>query len=146
MTALDTQLLQDFCQEGTLSFRVRDQCMTPAILEGENVIVTSCRLYWPGDILVFRQGDAGLRIHRLIAYRFKGRSLQLLTRGDRSKFFDAPIHPDQVVGKVKAVSSRDGRDSLRRIWPLARGIMDLGRMAAHLLASRIRRVCSAKNT
>jgi hypothetical protein len=120
--------------------------MTPAIFEGENVIVTSCRLYWPGDILVFRQGDSGLHIHRLIAYRFKGWSLQLLTRGDQSKSFDAPIHLDQVVGKVKTVSSREGRDSLHWIWPLARGALDLGRMAARLLASRIRRVCSAKNT
>jgi hypothetical protein len=144
--ALDTQLLRDFCQEGTLTFQVRDQCMTPVIFDGENVIVTSRRLYWPGDILVFRYSDTGLRIHRLIAYRFKGRSLQLLTRGDRSKCFDAPVHLDQVIGKVKAVSSRGGRDSLHRIWPLARGVMDLGRMAAHLLASRIRRVCSAQNT
>jgi len=108
--------------------------------------VTSCRLYWPGDILVFRYGEAGLRIHRLIAYRFKRRSLQLLTRGDRSKFFDPPIHLDQVIGKVKAVPSRDGRDSPRKIWTLARGMMDLGRMAAHLWASRIRRICSAQNT
>jgi hypothetical protein len=145
--ALDTQLLRDFCQKGTLSFRVRDECMTPVIFEGENVIVTSCRIYWPGDILVFHQGDARLRIHRLIAYRLKGRSLQLLTRGDRLESFDAPIHLDQVIGKVKAVASRDGRrNSLRRIWPLARGVMDLGRMTAHLLASRIRRVCSAQNT
>ena len=119
--ALDTQLLRDFCQEGTLTVRVRDECMTPAIFDGENVIVTSRRIYWPGDILVFRYGDTGLRIHRLIAYRFKGRSLQLLTRGDRSESFDAPIHLDQVIGKVKGVSSRDGRDSLRRIRPLARG-------------------------
>ena len=144
--ALDTQLLRDFCREGSLSFRVRDECMTPVILEGENVTVISCRFYWPGDVLVFHQGDASLRIHRLIAYRLKGRSIQLLTRGDRSESFDAPIHLDQVIGKVKAVSSRADRDSLRTIWPLARGIMDLGRMAAHRLASRIRRVCSAKNT
>jgi hypothetical protein len=144
--ALDTQLLRDFCQEGTLTFRVRDECMTPAIFEGENVIVSPCRFYWPGDILVFHHGDTSLRIHRLIAYRFKGWSLQLLTRGDRSECFDTPIHLDQVIGKVKAVSSRGGRDSLRRIWPLARGVMDLGRMAALLLASRVRRVCSAKNS
>jgi hypothetical protein len=143
---LDTQLLRDFCQEGPLTIRVRNACMTPVIFEGETVIVTSCRLYWPGDILVFRHGDAGLRIHRLIAYRFKGWSLQFLTCGDQSKSFDAPIHPDQVIGKVKAVSSREGRDSLPRIRPLARGVLELGRMAARLWVSRIRRVCSAKNT
>jgi hypothetical protein len=144
--ALDTQLLRDFCQEGTLTFRVRDECMTPVIFEGENVIVTPCRFYWPGDILVFHHGDASLRIHRLIAYRLKGRSLQLLTRGDRSGSFDVPIYLNQVIGKVMGVSSRGGRDSLRRIWPLARGVVDLGRMAVHLLASRIRRICSAQNT
>jgi len=144
--ALDTQLLRDFCQKGTLTFQVRDACMTPVIFDGENVIVTSRRLYWPGDILVFHQGDGSLRIHRLIAYRLKGRSLQLLTRGDRSESFDAPIHFDQVIGKVRAVSSREGRDSLPSIWPLARGALELGRMAARLWVSRIRRVCSAKNT
>jgi hypothetical protein len=143
---LETQLLRDFCQEGTLTVRVCDECMSPAIFDGERVIVTYRRIYWPGDILVFRYGDAGLRIHRLIAYRIKGRSLQPITRGDKSEFFDAPIHLEQVIGKVKRVSSRDCRDPLCGIGPLTRGVMDLGRMATHRLVSRIRRVCSAQNT
>ena len=140
---LETQLLRDFCQEGTLTVRVRDECMSPALIDGERVIVTSRRIYWPGNILVFRYGDAGLRIHRLIAYRLKGRSLQLITRGDRSESFDAPIHFEQVIGKVNGVASRD---RLCGIGPLTRGVLDLGRMATHRLVSRIRRVCSAQNT
>ena len=90
------------------------QCMTPVIFEGENVIVTPVPFLLAWRYSRVPYGDTGLRIHRLIAYRFKGRSLQLLTRGDRSECFDAPIHLDQVIGKVKAVSSRGGRDSLRQ--------------------------------
>ena len=117
--------------------------MSPAIFDGERVIVTSRRIYWPGDILVFGYGDAGLRIHRLIGYRIKGRSLQFITRGDRSESFDEPIHVGQVIGKVKGVASRD---RLCGISPLTRGVMDLGRMAIHRLVSRIRRLCLAQNT
>jgi hypothetical protein len=146
MMPLDTQLLRDFCRNGRLTLKVRSRCMSPFLLDGEKVVVTPRRFYWPGDILVFFYGDGGLRIHRLIAYRLKRRSLQLITRGDRTRSFDQPIHLDHVIGKVTAVSSRGHRDRLLWILILVRGMMELSHMAARVFVHRVRRICSAKST
>lgn len=100
------QTLRDLARVDPVTVRVRGGCMEPVLTEGEEIRVLAARLYWPGDVVVFRAGDGRLLAHRLLGYRLYHGSLALVTRGDSCAVHDSPVLPGEVLGRVP--SARPG--------------------------------------
>lgn len=100
--------LQGLAREAPVEVRVQGDCMVPFFKDGDRVLVSAARVYWPGDVLVLRAPDGRLLAHRLLGYRpWRGR-IALVTRGDACVVHDFPISRTAVLGRIAAV-----RPSLR---------------------------------
>jgi ATP-binding cassette subfamily B protein len=87
-------LLEDDKQ---LIFEMKGYSMFPTLRPGDKGVVQKCsyRDLRRGDIAVFYQ-DNSLVAHRLVHRR----SDLLLTKGDHNTFFDPPVTPERLVGKL----------------------------------------------
>jgi hypothetical protein len=80
--------------------------MVPTIIEGQRVLIRLGRRHLQrGDLLLFRLRE------ELVVHRLHGRTITaagrpgLWTRGDGRQFFDPPIEPDAVEGRVIALEA-----------------------------------------
>lgn len=103
MRSSSFEALRGFAREGTVSVRVRGDCMAPVLADGSPVEVAAARLYWPGDVIVWSAPEGGLVAHRLLGYRFHQGSLALLTRGDSAAVHDSPVPLSRVLGRVSGI-------------------------------------------
>jgi hypothetical protein len=101
LETLATKGLQALAREAPVEVVVRGDCMLPLLAEGDRVSVVAARLYWPGDVLVFRAPDGRLLAHRLLGYRPWTGGLALVTRGDACVVHDAPVPLAAVLGRVE---------------------------------------------
>jgi hypothetical protein len=90
-------LLRETLQrEGRLLWQVQGQSMLPTLPPDCTIeihdVASGVQL---GDVLVFVD-KAALVVHRLVARRGE----RLILQGDNRKVPDAPIHLDQIIGKV----------------------------------------------
>lgn len=97
------EALRGFAREGTVSVRVRGDCMAPVLADGSPVEVKAARLYWPGDVVVWSAPEGGLVAHRLLGYRLHRGSLALVTRGDSAAVHDSPVPLSRVLGRVNGI-------------------------------------------
>lgn len=123
------QSLQALAREAPVEVVVRGDCMLPLLADGDRVSVVAARLYWPGDVVVFRAPDGRLLAHRLLGYRPSAGGLALVTRGDACVTHDAPVPLAAVLGRVD--SSRPGaavrlRSFLRYLALVFRRLRRLG--------------------
>src|SRR6187549_2267518 len=100
--------LQGLAREAPVEVRVQGDCMAPFFADGDRVLVSAARRYWPGDVLVFRAPDGRLLAHRLLGYRSWQGGIALVTRGDTCVVHDFPVLKAAVLGRISAV-----RPSLR---------------------------------
>jgi hypothetical protein len=112
--------LQGLAREAPVEVRVQGDCMAPFFANGGRVLVSAARLYWPGDVLVFRAPDGRLLAHRLLGYRPWRGGIALVTRGDSCIVHDFPVSKTAVLGRVDAV-----RPSLRGRAAAVLGFLDL---------------------
>jgi signal peptidase I len=102
------EAVQDLAREAPVEVRVQGDCMKPFFADGDRVLVSAARMYWPGDVLVFRAPDGRLLAHRLLGYRpWKG-SLALVTRGDSCVVHDSPVPRTAVLGRIDSVRPSSG--------------------------------------
>ena len=94
------ETLATAARHDAVTLRVRGGCMEPLIADGAAVPVRRRRVYWPGDVLVFRTPAGDLAAHRLVGYRRRG----FVTKGDHCDLHDAPVRREAVVGAVEGVS------------------------------------------
>ncbi len=92
--------LRAMARERPVEVTVRGGCMAPRLADGDRVEVAPARLYWPGDVLVFRSSDGRLRVHRFLGYRLHAGRLACVTRGDGCACRDFPVPLDGVLGRV----------------------------------------------
>lgn len=92
--------LRQLAAQDPLELRVKGDCMTPLIADGDRVRVAPRRCYVPGDILVFRGRSGQLVSHRLLGWYLERGRLRLLTQADRAPLHDAPLSPRQVLGRL----------------------------------------------
>lgn len=100
--------LQSLAREAPVEVRVQGDCMAAFFADGDRVLVSAARRYWPGDVLVFRAPDGRLLAHRLLGYRPWQGGIALVTRGDACVVHDFPVLKSAVLGRIVAV-----RPSLR---------------------------------
>lgn len=126
----------------TFRFRVASWSMAPALLKGDQLTVepaTPAQLQ-VGDLLLFH--DRGRLIcHRLVATQESGTGPRLITKGDAVTGCDAPLQPENVLGRVVGVRRRwhwAGSLSQRidcwlaRLWDkVARGLLALQGLRAY---------------
>ena len=135
---MSTELLE--CGH-SVRFKAPGRSMQPTIKEGETITVDPIapEEVKRGDIILYRT-PGGVVAHRVVGIERKMSTQSssliphhlFLLRGDAATTCDAPVAPDQVLGKVICVE-RDGRS----INPYCVRVKTL--RLARLIASRIKR-------
>ena len=92
--------LREMAREQPVAVTVRGGCMAPRIADGDRVEVAPARLYWPGDVIVFRSADGRWLVHRLLGWRWWQGRPRRVTRGDGCPCHDAPVPFGRVLGRV----------------------------------------------
>jgi hypothetical protein len=123
--------LREMARERPVAVTVRGGCMAPRIAEGDRVEVAPARLYWPGDVIVFRAADGRWLVHRLLGWRWWQGRLVGVTRGDGCPCHDAPVPFGCVLGRVVGRVGVTGR---------ARAILSFLRIGFRSSIGRIRRI------
>ena len=107
-------------------FSAPGSSMTPFVRGGETVTVVGCspETLKFGDIVLYSTTPDALSSYKRL-HRFMKRSVMkgnpvLLTKGDALSFLDAPVSPDQVLGKVSSI--KKGSWTLDLNQPLGRAI------------------------
>jgi hypothetical protein len=106
-------LLQDLARDGESQVQVKGDCMEPLFPDGASLRVRARRVYWPGDVVVFRTPAGDLAAHRVLGWRKAG----LVTKGDHCVLHDAPVRRADIVGVADARVPL--RDRLRAVIALA---------------------------
>jgi signal peptidase I len=110
--------LRGLARQGAVDVVVRGDCMLPLLTDGDRVRVVAARVYWPGDVLVFRAADGRLLAHRLLGYRPWAGGLALVTRGDACVVHDAPVPAAAVLGRIESIHP----GAAFRLWSFLRFI------------------------
>ncbi len=108
----------------TFRFRVASWSMSTALQKGDQITVepTSPAQLQVGDLILYHQ-NGQLICHRLVAMEGAGSELRIITKGDAATGCDAPLQPEQVLGRVVAVARR---------WPWARTSGSAGAQAMRI--------------
>lgn len=91
-------LLREIAANDAVMVSIRGACMEPRVRDASRVLVRARRVYWPGDVIVFRAHNGQLTAHRVLGWRPAG----LVTKGDGCDAHDAPIGRGRVIGVVDA--------------------------------------------
>lgn len=104
--------LREAAASAPISIVVRGDCMQPHLRESETVEIRARRVYWPGDVIVFRTRAGGLAVHRVLGWRAAG----VVTRGDHCADHDPPVGREAILGAVcMRVTVRDRVKALVRL-------------------------------
>jgi hypothetical protein len=99
-----------------LAIRVNGRCMQPQLQHGAVVRVRSAPRYWPGDVVVYRNRQGLLLVHRVLGYYRRRGRWQLLIQADGAPGPDQGARPEQILGRVT-----DVRVTIpRRFWAISR--------------------------
>ena len=103
-------------------FRANGWSMRPAICDGETVTVDPVRpsSVKKGDILLLRQNGRPL-VHRVVDIGVKnGTVVAFIVRGDAKRGCDAPVKPEDVLGRVSETRGAGGWRSIVQRWRSSR--------------------------
>lgn len=104
--------LREAARGERISIVVRGDCMQPQLRDGDAVDIRAKRVYWPGDVIVFRTRAGVLAVHRVLGWRAAG----VVTRGDHCVDHDPPVARDAILGAVcMRVTLRDRVKALVRL-------------------------------
>lgn len=104
--------------------------MSPLIEDGAALEIKPRRYYWPGDVVVLRVGDGGLRVHRVLGYRPRRGHLELITQGDHATSHDLPVQRCEIIGRVRGGQCSPAVIDVpfrHRLWALGRFLILLAR-------------------
>lgn len=119
---------------GKVRLAARGHSMLPALWPGDllHIETTSFDQVRPGDIVLYRRWDRFF-IHRVLSKSDQAESERpsLVTRGDSMTGFDAPVFPQELLGRVVSVQRTSGqcspaprRSKARRVFGLMLGASD----------------------
>jgi signal peptidase I len=99
-------------------FRAHGASMRPAIRDGDIVVVQMVdpTAVKPGDILLYREGERPLA-HRVVRiHQDNSAGVVFVLRGDAQAECDAPVKPEQVLGRVLLAERNGRRGILSYLW------------------------------
>jgi signal peptidase len=102
---LSSELLSLGCR---VRFRASGSSMHPAICHGDMITVEPVdpQSVKKGDILLFRRSGRPLA-HRVVHVGMeKGSVVEFIVRGDAKLACDAPVKPEEVLGRVSNIARR----------------------------------------
>lgn len=86
--------------------QARGRSMEPLVRPGSWMLVEfGAGAVRVGDIVLFSKGDE-IVAHRVVASRPSGGVRLLVTKGDAEPYREAPLHPREVIGVVRALRPR----------------------------------------
>ena len=94
------RVLRELASGQPLSLRIQGNCMYPLLKDGAAVQVKSKRLYWPGDVLVFRGNDNQVCIHRFLSCYLRHGCIRYMTKADTALRPDSSVERHHIIGKV----------------------------------------------
>lgn len=112
-------LVEDLIRDGRLvRIRVTGRSMLPWLRDGE--VVTLRRMARGtgrlGDLLLFRNRSGSMVLHRVVGRKgIIDGSRRYLLKGDSLARPDDPVHDEQIIGKVVAVSRRSRRGAVSEV-------------------------------
>jgi hypothetical protein len=102
---------QGLSQGVFMRFRPLGGSMIPWLRQGDTVTVKPVERCRPGDIVLWRRGDA-LTMHRVVA-RSKG---HVITKGDALDHLDKPVAPGDILGQAVARERQGKVSCLDSFW------------------------------
>jgi len=97
--------LRDLAWDG-VRLHLRGDCMSPSMEPDTEYTVQRCRIYWPGDVLVFEARDGTLTAHRLLGAYLRNGHWKLLTQADTATRPDFAVPAEQIIGRLENVRAR----------------------------------------
>lgn len=129
LSATATAALGEMASEEPLTLTVRGACMEPWLSDGERVAVRRRRVYWPGDVVAFRDRRGRLVVHRLLGWRPARGGWRFHTQADAAPRADSSVPSTRLVGRVRvAVPWSQRLRAVGRLAALTAGL--LGRWLA----------------
>jgi hypothetical protein len=108
------ELSQEVLNRGALlRFQANGGSMHPFIKSGNILVVEPLKGISVniGDVVFYHCSDRSLIAHRLVKINVQKGETLLVTRGDSLNYFDPPVQPAQVMGRI--VEIENGRKHLR---------------------------------
>lgn len=141
-SAIFEDLTRELLDNGmAVRFRARGASMSPAIRDGEIVLITPVIVReLRKDDIVLTKSHAGLRLHRLVLA--DEASDLFVTRGDCGKQDDPPLSGKQILGLVRSKEVRVGRNVVEARFKGITGAMLRCAARAQRFAGRLRKFCS----
>ncbi len=94
------EALRGMAQSEPVSVRIKGNCMSPLVTDGQHVTLESRSLYIPGDVIGMCMPDGQLTLHRCIGYSVDSRGVRLLTQADNATAPDPAVPLSRVIGKL----------------------------------------------
>ena len=102
--------------------------MLPTLRDGDCIVARPARLYWPGQVLVFVNGQGRIYCHRLLAVIRSSEGWRYYCRGDHSPGRDEPVARERILGRVTGLL-REGRrlslPVLPQLWRWAASLKEV---------------------
>ena len=98
------ELLSSQTGEEVFTLSVSGNCMDPLIRDGDQLLVTPCSRYFPGDLLVFADGGSRLVVHRLLGWIPGRNGMRTMTKADNRSSIDVLIEPQHLLGRVQSIA------------------------------------------
>ena len=99
---------------GRVKISVVGASMNPILFDGDQITVSPCEYYFPGDILVYNYKQEGLLVHRLLYVKEN----KYFCKGDNS-FRLEDISKEQIVGKIILVNEKEPPPCTERILKIS---------------------------
>jgi hypothetical protein len=121
---------------GKVTLAARGHSMLPTLWPGDllTVVTTTFEQVHPGDIVLYQRSERFF-IHRVMRKLAGSDRPSLVARGDSMSGFDAPVLPEELLGKIVSVQRASHRHVPTRVCSKSRRILGLALGASDRLRS-----------
>jgi signal peptidase I len=105
-------------KKGRILLPAQGKSMYPFIKQGDICHFEACdpMTFKKGDVVLFTTGSSRLVAHRFIKEIHTDNISYFLFKGDTNLFFDEPVNPNQIIGKMTTIERRNKTVNLENMW------------------------------
>ena len=114
-----TSIAQEVLGRGRiLRFKAKGESMSPSIRDGDILEITPVNgeEIRAGNIIFYHVGKKRMVAHRVTKRIIENDKLIFLTRGDSNIGEEEKVHPEQIMGRVKAIERKERRIRIDYGW------------------------------